>query len=89
MLIVKPVLSGVVINPTSLVTGVLVSMKTLLRSPAIPRPSPTSFFYHFFHCYDGETGGGSIFGITRLPGVIEAEREFMVEMVDSLYKSLK
>ena len=28
-------------------------------------------------------------GITRSPGIIEAEREFATEMVDSFYKSLK
>ena len=28
-------------------------------------------------------------GITRSPGVIEAEKEFVAEMVDSFYKSLK
>jgi len=28
-------------------------------------------------------------GTTRSPGVIEAEKEFMAEMVDSFYKSLK
>ena len=39
MLIIELAFSGVVTTPTSLVAGVLVSMKTPSRLPAIPRPS--------------------------------------------------
>ena len=42
ILIVEPALSGVVTSPTSLVVGVLVSMKTPPRLPVIPRPSQIS-----------------------------------------------
>ena len=41
-LVVEPALPGVVTSPTSVVAGVLVSMKTPPQLPAIPRPSPTS-----------------------------------------------
>jgi len=41
-LIVEPALSGIVTSHTSLVAGVLVSMKTPPQLPAIPRPSQIS-----------------------------------------------
>jgi len=44
---------------------------------------------HFLYCYCGETGESFVFRDYSLTGVIEAEKEFMAEMVDSFYKSLK
>jgi len=41
-LVVEPVLPKIVTSPTSIVAGVLVSMKTPPQSPAIPRLSPAS-----------------------------------------------
>ena len=41
-LVVEPILSEIVTSPTSIVAGVLVSMKTPFRSPVIPRLSPAS-----------------------------------------------
>ena len=87
-LIVEPTLSGVVTSPTSVVAGVLVSMKTP-HLPAISRPSPISV--------SGTPSTVMIVkpievlssGITRSPGVIEAEKKFVAEMVDNFYKSLK
>jgi len=42
MLVVEPVLPEIVTSPTSIVASVLVSMRTPLRSPVIPRLSPAS-----------------------------------------------
>ena len=42
MLVIEPVLPGVVSSLTSIMAGVLVSMKTPPRPPAISLPSPTN-----------------------------------------------
>ena len=42
-LVVEPALPEIVTSPTSIVAGVLVSMKTPPQSPAIPRLSPAGF----------------------------------------------
>ena len=88
-LIVKPTLPRVVTSPTSVVAGVLVSMKTPPRQPAIPRPSPTSASATSSTIMTVRLVKVLSSGITRSPGVIEAEKEFVAEMVDSFYKSLK
>jgi len=41
-LVIEPVLPEIVSSPTSIVAGVLVLMKTLSRSPAIPHLSPAT-----------------------------------------------
>ena len=41
-LVVEPVLPGIITSPTSMKAGVLVSMKTHPRQPAIPRLSPVA-----------------------------------------------
>ena len=76
-LVIEPVFPEIVTSPTSIVAGVLVSMKTPPRSPAISHLSA-----------DSETGGSLVFRNTRSPRVVEAEKEFVAEMVDSFYKSL-
>jgi len=88
-LIVEPALSGVVTNPTSVVAGILVSMKTPPRLPAIPRPSPTSVFATSSTVMMMKLVKVLSSEIIHSPGVIEAEKEFMAEMVNSFYKSLK
>ena len=69
--------------------GVLVSMKTPPRSPVIPRLSlaSASTISSMFMSVKPVEALSS--GITRSPGVAEAEKEFMAEIVDSFYKSLK
>ena len=59
-LIAESSLSGVVTSPTSLVVGVLVSMKTPLGYQRF-LIHLKQYFCHFFHCYDGEIDGGFIF----------------------------
>jgi len=88
-LVVEPVLPGVVTSPTSIVAGVLVSMKTPPRPPANPHPSPTSASATSSTIITVKSVEILSSGITHSLGVIEAEKEFVVEMVDSFYKSLK
>ena len=88
-LIVEPALSGIVTSPTSLVPGVLVSMKAPPRLPVIPRPSLISVTATSSTVMMVKPVEDLSLGLTCLPGVIEAEKEFMAEMVDSIYKSLK
>ena len=89
MLVVEPALPGVVTSPTSVVANVLVSMKTPPRLPAIPRPSPTSVSATSSTIMTVKPVEVLSSGTTRSPGVLEAEKEFVAEMVDSFYKSLK
>jgi len=88
-LVVELVLPRVVTSPTSIVAGVLVSMKTLPWQPTIPRSSPTSAFVTSSTIITVNLVEILSSGITRSPGVIEAEKEFVTEMADSFYKSLK
>jgi len=88
-LMVEPVLSGVVTSPTSLMASVLVSMKTPPQLSANPPPSQTIAFTTPSTIVTMKPVEGSPLGITRSPGVIEAEKEFIVEMVENFYKSLK
>ena len=86
-LVVEPVLPEVVTSPTSVVASVLVSMKTPPRSPTISHVATTS----------ASTVPSTVVSIkpvesseaARLPGVIEAENEFLAELVDSFYKNLR
>ena len=79
----------VVTSPTSIVIGVLVSMKTSPRLPAIPHPSLTSVSATSSIVMTVKLVEVLSLVITRSPGVIEAEREFVEKMVDNFYKSLK
>ena len=88
-LVIEPVLSEIVTSPVSIVAGVLVSMKTPPRSPTIPRLSPASASAIFSTIMLVKPVEVLSSGITCSPGVIEAEKEFVGEMVDSFYKSLK
>ena len=83
MLIVELVLSGVVTSPTSLVAGVLVSMKTPPQLSAIPPPSQTIAFATPPTIMTVKPVEGSPLGITCSSGVIKAEKEFMAKMVDN------
>ena len=88
-LIIELALSEVVTSPTSLVAGVLVSMKTPSRLPAIPRPSQTITSATFSTVVTVKPVEGLSFGITHSSGVIEVEKKFVAEIVDSFYKSLR
>ena len=85
-LVVELVLPGAITSPTSVVVDVLVLMKTPLRSPAIPRPSSASASAIFSTIMTVKPVEVLSSGTTRLLGVVEAEKEFVTEMVDS-YKT--
>ena len=59
-LVVEPVLPEIVTSPTSIVAGVLVSLKTPSQSPVIPRLSPASASVIPLP-FDSETGGSFVF----------------------------
>jgi len=88
-LVVEPVLPEIVTSPTSIVASVLVSMKTPPRSPAIPHLSPASASAISSTIMTVKSVEVLSSRTTRSPGVIEAEKEFMTEIVDIFYKSLK
>jgi len=88
-LVVEPAFSRVVTSPTSIVAGVLVSMKAPLRLPVIPCPSPTSTSTTSSTIMTVKLLEVLSSGTNRSPGVIEAEKEFVAEMVDSFYNRLK
>ena len=88
-LLVEPVLLEVVTSPTSIMASVLVSMKTPPRSLKIPRPSPASVSATSSTVMTVKPVEALSSAITRSPGAIEAEQEFVAEIVDSFYKSLK
>jgi len=88
-LVVEPALPEIVTSLTSIVAGVLVSMKTPPRTPAIPRPSLASASAISSTIMMVKPVEALSSGTTRSPGVIEAEKEFVDEMVDSFYKCLK
>jgi len=89
ILIVEPALSGVVTSLTFVVAGVMVSMKTPPRLPAIPRPSLISVSVTSSIVMTVKLEEVLSSGITHSPGVIEAEKIFVAEMVDNFYKNLK
>ena len=86
-LVIEPAVQEMVTSPTSVVASVLVSMKTPLRSPMISHVAAAS----------ASTIPSTVVSIkpvesseaVRLPGVVEAENEFVAELVDSFYKGLK
>jgi len=88
-LVVEPALSEIVTNPTSIVASVLVSMRTPSRSPTTPHISPVSAPAIPSTVMSVKPVEGLPSRTTRLPGVVEAENEFVVEQVDSFYKGLK
>jgi len=71
------------------VASVLVSMRTHPRSPVIPRLSPASASAISSTVMSVKPVEALSSGTTRSPGVAEAEKEFVAEIVDSFYKSLK
>ena len=88
-LVVEPALPEIVTSPTSVVASVLVSMKTPPRSPTtshVAAASASTVPSTVVSIKPVETVSS---GAARLPGVIKAENEFVTELVDSFYKSLK
>ena len=79
----------VVTSPTSIMASVLVSMKTPPRSPTIPHPPPASVSTTSSIVMTMKPVEALSLGATRSSGVVEAEKEFVAEIVDSFYKNLK
>ena len=67
--------------------GVLVSMKTPPRSSVIPRLSPASASTISSTVMIAKPVEALSSGATRSRGVVEAEKEFVAEMVDSFTKA--
>ena len=82
-LVVEPVLPEIVTSPTSIVASVLVSMRTPPRSLVIPRLSPTSASAISSTVMIVKPVEALPSGATRSPGVLEAENEFVAELVDN------
>ena len=88
-LAVEPALPEVVTSPTSIMASVLVSMRPPPRSPMIPHISPVSAPAIPSTVMSVKPVEALPSGATLSPGVIEAENEFVDELVDSFYKGLK
>ena len=86
-LVVEPALPKIVTSPTSVVASVLVSMRTPPRLPMTSHVVAASAFTIPSIVISIKPVESS--GVARLPGVIESENEFVVELVDSFYKGLK
>ena len=69
--------------------SVLVSMKTPPRSLVVPHLSPASVSVISSTVMTVMPVEALSSGTTRSPGVAEAEKEFVAEMIDNFYKSLK
>ena len=69
--------------------SVLVSMRTPPRSSVVPRLSPASASVISSAAITVKPVKVLSSGTTRSLGVVEAEKEFVAEMVDSFYKSPK
>ena len=69
--------------------SVLVSMRTPPRSPATPHITLASAPAIPSAVMSVKPVEALPSGATRLPGVVEAENEFVAELVDSFYKGLK
>ena len=89
ILVVEPALPEIVTSPTSIVASVLVLMRTPPRSPVIPHLSPASASAISSTVVSVKPVEALSSGTTHSTGVVEAEKEFMAEIVDSFYKSLK
>ena len=88
-LVVEPVPQEIVTSPTSVVAGVLVSMRTPPRSSMTPHVAAASASTTPSTVMSIKLVETLSLGAARLPGVIEAENEFVAELVDNFYKSLK
>ena len=88
-LVVEPALPKIVTSPTLVVASVLVSMRTPPRSPTTPYIAAASASIISSIVTPVKPMETLSSGVARLSGVIEAENEFMAELVDSFYKSLK
>ena len=85
-LVVEPAVQEMVTSPTSVMASVLVSMNTPPRSPMashVAAASASTIPSTVMSTKPVESSGAA-----RLPGVIEAENEFVTELVDSFYKGL-
>ena len=87
--IIEPALPEVVTSPTLIVASVLVSMRTPPRSPKTPHISLVSAPAIPSMVMSVKPVEALPSGATRSPGVVEAENEFVAELVDSFYKGLK
>ena len=85
ILVVEPALPKVVTSPTSIVASVLVSMRTPSRSPTIPHISPVSTPAIHSTVMSVKSVEALPSGAPRSPGVVEAENEFVTELVDSVF----
>ena len=83
-LIVEPDL--MVANLTSLVASTLVFMKTLLRLPSVSSVLLTVAPATPSMIVTTKITETSLTSLTRSPGVIEVEKEFMADMIDTFYK---
>ena len=84
-LVVDLALPKIVTSPTSIVASVLVSMRTPPRSSTIPHISPASASAISSTVMSVKPVEALPSGATRSPGVVEAENEFVAELVDSFY----
>jgi len=87
-LVVEPVFPEIVTSPTSVVASVLVSMRTPPRSPTTPHVAAASASIISSIVTPVKPVETLSSGAARLSGVIEAENEFVAELVDNYYKSL-
>jgi len=88
-LVVEPALPEIVTSHSSVVASVLVSMRTPPRSPTVPHIAPASASAIPSTVMSVKPVEDLPSGAARSPGVVEAENEFVTELVDSFYKSLK
>ena len=86
---VEPALPEIVTSPTSVVASVLVSMRTPPRSPTTSHVAAASASTIPSTVVSIKPVESVSSGAAHQPGVIEAENEFVAELVDSFYKGLK
>jgi len=80
-MVVEPAFPKIVTSPTSVVASVLVSMRTPPRSPAIPHIALASASVIPSTIVSVKPVEALPSGVTRSPGVVEAENEFVAELV--------
>ena len=88
-MVVEPAFPEIVTGLTSVVAGVLVSMRTPPRSPVILHVAPASASIILSTVMPVKPVEALSSWAACSPGVVEAENQFVAELVDSLYKGLK
>ena len=86
-LVIDP--DSMITSLTSLVASTLVSMKTPSRLSFVPSVPLTVALVTPSTIVTTKLPETSPSKLTRSPGVIEVEKEFMAEIIDTFYKSLK